>query len=93
MALEILEQAPDLDAIVCPVGGGGLIAGLSVAVKALRPRVRVIGVESVSTGNFTAALRAAKPVAVPLAPDPGRRAGHAGDAGAAAFAHAPGRRR
>jgi threonine dehydratase len=55
---------PDVDAIVCPVGGGGLLAGLSVAVKALKPRVRIIAVESVATGNLTAALRAGKPVKV-----------------------------
>ena len=68
MALEILEQTRDLDAIVCPVGGGGLIAGLAVAVKALRPRIQVIGAESVCTGNLTAALRAGKPVRVPRRP-------------------------
>ena len=65
MGLEILRQMPDVEAIVCPVGGGGLIAGLATAVKALRPRVKVIGVESTSTGNFAAALRAGKPVKVP----------------------------
>ncbi len=65
LALELLRQVPDLDAIVCPVGGGGLIAGLSVAVKALKPRVRMIGVESTATGNFAAALRAGKPVRRP----------------------------
>jgi threonine dehydratase len=68
MGLEILKQVPDVDAIVCPVGGGGLIAGLSLAVKSLRPRVRIIGVESGSTGNFAAALRAGKPVTVPRRP-------------------------
>jgi threonine dehydratase len=65
IGLEILEQVPDVEAIVCPVGGGGLIAGLSVAVKSRRPRVEIIAVESESTGNFTAALRAGKPVTVP----------------------------
>src|SRR4051812_37940765 len=45
LALELLKQVPDLDAIVCPIGGAGLIAGISVAVKALKPRVDVIGVE------------------------------------------------
>lgn len=65
LALEILRQVPDVDAILCPIGGGGLIAGIAVAVKALRPRVRVIGVESVNTGNFAAALKAGKPVLVP----------------------------
>jgi threonine dehydratase len=65
LGLEILEQVPDVEAILCPVGGGGLLAGLCVAVKALRPRVRIIAVESVSTGNLSAALRAGRPVRVP----------------------------
>jgi threonine dehydratase len=65
LGLEILEQVPDVDAIVCPVGGGGLLAGLCVAVKALRPRVKIIAVESVATGNLSAALRAGRPVRVP----------------------------
>ena len=64
LALELLEQVRGLDAIVCPVGGGGLLAGISVAVKALAPRVQVIAVESVSTGNFTAALAKGRPVAM-----------------------------
>jgi threonine dehydratase len=65
LGLEILDQVPDLEAIVCPVGGGGLLAGVCVAVKALRPRVEIIAVESVCTGNLTAALRAGRPVRVP----------------------------
>ncbi len=65
LGLELLQQVPDLDAIVCPVGGAGLIAGVAVAVKALQPRVRLIGVESTATGNFAAALRAGKPVLRP----------------------------
>ena len=64
LGLELLEQAPRLDAIVCPIGGGGLIAGIGVAVKALKPRIKLIGVESAATGNFAAALRAGKPVRV-----------------------------
>lgn len=68
MGLEILAQVRDIDAIVCPVGGGGLIAGIAVAVKALRPSVKVIGVESVATGQFTAALRIGKPCGVPRHP-------------------------
>jgi threonine dehydratase len=56
---------PDLDAIVCPIGGAGLIAGLAIAVKALQPRIKIIGAESTATGNFSAALRAGKPVRVP----------------------------
>src|SRR5476651_2471557 len=64
LGLEILQQVRDLDAIVCPIGGGGLIAGISVAVKTLRPKIKIIGVESTHTGNFSAALRAGKPVTV-----------------------------
>jgi threonine dehydratase len=46
VALEMLEQAPALDALVVPVGGGGLIAGIACAAKALKPGIEVLGVES-----------------------------------------------
>ena len=46
VALEMLEQQPALDALVVPVGGGGLISGMAIAAKALQPRIEVIGVES-----------------------------------------------
>lgn len=65
MALEILKQVPNVDAIVAPVGGAGLIAGLSVAVKALNPKVKVIGVESSATASFSAALKKGHPVTIP----------------------------
>jgi threonine dehydratase len=65
LALEILAQVRDADAIVCPIGGAGLIAGIAVAAKALRPRLRIIGVESVATASFTAALKAGRPVTIP----------------------------
>ncbi|HRE05336.1 MAG TPA: threonine ammonia-lyase [Opitutaceae bacterium] len=65
IGLEIISQVPNLDAIVCPIGGAGLIAGLAVAVKALKPKVKVIGVESHVTASFTAALKAGRPVAIP----------------------------
>ena len=45
VALEVLEQCPDVGTVVVPIGGGGLIAGMAVAIKALRPDVRVIGIE------------------------------------------------
>jgi threonine dehydratase len=45
VALELLEQLPDLDCVLCPVGGGGLASGIAVAVKALRPQIQVIAVE------------------------------------------------
>src|SRR6185503_3231712 len=65
LGLELLKQVPDLDAIVCPIGGGGLIAGVATAVKAVKPRIKIIGVESAATGNFAAAMRAGKPVRQP----------------------------
>ncbi len=65
MALEILEQVRNADAIVCPIGGAGLIAGVAVAVKALRPRIKIIGVESMATASFTAALKAGRPITIP----------------------------
>ncbi len=52
-ALELFEDVPDVDVLVVPVGGGGLIAGCATAAKALRPGVRVVGVEP-ETGNDTA---------------------------------------
>lgn len=51
-----------MDAIVVPVGGGGLIAGIAVAMKTLSPQTKVIGVESERCPSFTAALEAGKPV-------------------------------
>ena len=65
MGLEIFEQVPDADAIVCPIGGAGLIAGIAVAAKALKPRLKIIGVESVATASYTAALKAKRPVTIP----------------------------
>lgn len=46
IALEILEKVPDLDSVIVPIGGGGLISGIAVAVKAINPKCRVIGVQS-----------------------------------------------
>lgn len=62
MGLEIVEQVPDLDACIIPVGGGGLIAGAALAIKNLRPHVTVIGVESEKCPSFSQALKAGKPV-------------------------------
>ncbi|HHG89144.1 MAG TPA: pyridoxal-phosphate dependent enzyme, partial [Devosia sp.] len=47
MAIEIIEQNPDLDAVLIAIGGGGLIGGMSVALKALKPSIRIIGIEPV----------------------------------------------
>lgn len=68
IGLEILEQVKNAEAIVCPVGGGGLLAGLCLAVKSLRKKIRIIGVESTATGNLTAALKARHPVPRPRRP-------------------------
>jgi len=80
-ALELLEDVPDLDLLVTPVGGGGLIAGCATAAKALRPSLRVIGVEP-EAGNDTArSLAAGKRVNIGVprtiadglqAPEPGK---------------------
>ena len=62
VGLEILEQVPDADAIVVPIGGGGLASGVAVAAKALRPGIRVIGVETEVLPSMLAALEAGRPV-------------------------------
>jgi len=62
MGIEILEQVKDVDVILVPVGGAGLIAGVSLAVKAINPRVQVIGVEPENVASFAAALQAGHPV-------------------------------
>jgi threonine dehydratase len=64
IGLELVEQVPDLDAVVVPVGGGGLISGVAVAVKGRRPGVRVIGVQTELLASMLAALEAGKPVTV-----------------------------
>jgi threonine dehydratase len=66
IALEILEQTPDVQAIVAPVGGGGLLAGIGTVVEARKPDVRVVGVEPVHAACLTAALAAGHPVPVML---------------------------
>jgi threonine dehydratase len=67
IALEILEQTPHVQAIVAPVGGGGLLAGIGTVVEARKPDVRVVGVEPVNAACLTAALAAGHPVPVALA--------------------------
>jgi threonine dehydratase len=62
VGLELLEDAPDLDAVIVAVGGGGLIAGVAMSGKALRPGMRVIGVEPTGALSMHAALKAGKVV-------------------------------
>jgi len=54
IAIEMLEQAPDLDTLLVPIGGGGLIAGVAVAAKAIKPSIKIIGVEAAMFPSFTA---------------------------------------
>ena len=64
IGLEMMHQVPNLDAVIVPVGGGGLIAGVALAVKALNPRCEVIGIEPRRCASWTAALEAGHPVPV-----------------------------
>eukprot|EP00095_Tigriopus_kingsejongensis_P001633 maker-scaffold121_size336169-snap-gene-0.13 protein:Tk01633 transcript:maker-scaffold121_size336169-snap-gene-0.13-mRNA-1 annotation:"hypothetical protein BRAFLDRAFT_286400" len=65
MGLEILEQVPDVDAVVIPVGGGGLLAGCAVALKTMKPDIQIIGVEPELCASFTNAMKAGRPVKTP----------------------------
>ncbi len=58
MALEIIEQNPDINTVLIAIGGGGLIAGMSVALKALKPSIRIIGIEPVGCPTFHNSLAA-----------------------------------
>lgn len=68
LGLEVLEQVPDVDAIVVPIGGGGLIAGVSLAVKSAQPRVQIIGVETAAAAAFSAAIEVGHPMTI--SPEP-----------------------
>ena len=67
IGLEIARQVPDLDAVIVPVGGGGLIGGVAVALRALKPAARVIGVQSEEMPAMRAALQAGERVTVAAA--------------------------
>ena len=62
VGLEILEDLPDVDLVLVPIGGGGLISGIAAAVKRTRPTARVVGVEPHGAPTMTEALRAGGPV-------------------------------
>ncbi len=64
LALEVLDQVPDLDAILVPVGGGGLIAGVATVLRTLKPGVEIIGVEPGNAACFQAGLTAGHPVSI-----------------------------
>jgi threonine dehydratase len=66
-AIEILEDFPDVETIVVPIGGGGLISGIGAYVKQVRPDVRVIGVEPETADAMKQSLEAGEPVTIPPA--------------------------
>lgn len=68
LGMEIVEQCPDVGTIVVGVGGGGLAAGVALAAKALRPDVRVVGVQAANAAAYPVSLEAGRPVAI--APSP-----------------------
>ena len=67
VGLEIMDDVPDLERVVVPVGGGGLISGVASAVKAIKPNVTVVGVQSDGYASWTKWLEAGGPV--PITPD------------------------
>jgi len=68
VALEIVEDWPDVDTLLAPVGGGGLISGIAITVRALKRQARVIGVEAAASAAFTAARRAGRLVTIEVSP-------------------------
>lgn len=65
VGLELLEQIPDLDTVLVAIGGGGLIAGMAVAIKTQRPEVRLIGVEPVGSPTLHASIARGEVVTLP----------------------------
>ncbi|MGA7220452.1 MAG: threonine ammonia-lyase [Candidatus Sulfotelmatobacter sp.] len=67
LGLELLEQHPDLEVVVAPIGGGGLIGGMGCALKETNPRIKVIGVQPARLPSLKAALSEGRPVTLPAA--------------------------
>jgi threonine dehydratase len=68
LGLEILEDLPGVDTVVLPIGGGGLAAGVSLALKSKRPRMKIIGVQTTQVPSLQAALAHDGPIPVPVRP-------------------------
>ena len=66
LGLELLDQAPEAETVLVPAGGGGLLAGVALAIKSLRPEVRVIGVQAQAMPGIAASLGSGSALAVPL---------------------------
>jgi len=64
IAIEMLEVSPDLEAILVPVGGGGLIAGVAIAARAIKPSIKIYGVEPEASPTMTASLQAGKVIQI-----------------------------
>ena len=64
VGLEILEQSPDVQTVLVPTGGGGLLAGVAIAIKALRPDVRIVGVQAEGAAAYPDSLAQGAPVAL-----------------------------
>ncbi|WP_369273092.1 threonine ammonia-lyase [Streptomyces sp. R11] len=81
VGLEILEQCPEVRTIVVGIGGGGLAAGIAMAVKSLRPDVRIVGVQAAGAAAYPPSLAAGHPVAVdnPVTMADGIKVGRPGD--------------
>src|SRR5260370_32079784 len=65
LGLEMLSDLPDADALIVPIGGGGLIAGITIAARALRPNIKIIGVQAEGASSSRASLDAGELVTLP----------------------------
>jgi len=68
IGLELMEQVPNIDAVIVPIGGAGLIAGVGLAMKTMRPSVQVIGVEPENAATYSAALKNNGPILCDIKP-------------------------
>ncbi len=68
LGLELMEQVPDVDTVVIPLGGGGLLAGSATAIKAIRPQTRIVGVSTEAVPTYVRARETGNPVQIDGAP-------------------------
>ena len=73
IGVELLAQVPDLARVIVPVGGGGLISGIAIALKSQRPDVKIIGVQAETCAPYPASLAAGRSGGGQLRPDDRRR--------------------